>query len=82
MGRAKAAVLPVPVWAMPRMSRPAICGAMAWAWIGVGVSKPARASASVRGVARPKAAKGEVVTKYSFPRRRLPLRLIALVRRT
>ena len=42
IGRPKAAVLPVPVWATPRMSRPAICGAMVCAWIGVGVSKPVR----------------------------------------
>ena len=38
IGSAKAAVLPVPVWAMPRMSRPASCGAIACAWIGVGTS--------------------------------------------
>ncbi len=38
MGRVKAAVLPVPVWAMPRMSRPASATGMDCAWIGVGVS--------------------------------------------
>ena len=38
MGRAKAAVLPVPVWAMPSRSLPAMTPGMAWAWIGVGVS--------------------------------------------
>ncbi|ODU54545.1 MAG: hypothetical protein ABS99_09140 [Acetobacteraceae bacterium SCN 69-10] len=36
MGRAKAAVLPVPVWAMPWTSRPASTKGMACAWIGVG----------------------------------------------
>jgi len=37
IGRAKAAVLPVPVCAQPRTSRPASAGPMALAWIGVGV---------------------------------------------
>ncbi len=37
MGRTKAAVLPVPVWAMPRMSRPRSAGGIACAWMGVGV---------------------------------------------
>ena len=37
MGRAKAAVLPVPVWAMATRSRPAITEGMAAVWIGVGV---------------------------------------------
>ena len=37
IGSAKAAVLPVPVWAMPQRSRPAITCGMAWAWIGVGL---------------------------------------------
>ena len=57
IGSAKAAVLPVPVWAMPRMSRPVSCGAIAWAWIGVGTSKPARARPWRSGSARPKSAK-------------------------
>ena len=35
-GRPKAAVLPVPVWAMPRRSRPASSAGMARAWMGVG----------------------------------------------
>ncbi len=38
IGRVKAAVLPVPVWAMPRTSRPARATGMACSWIGVGVS--------------------------------------------
>jgi hypothetical protein len=37
IGRVKAAVLPVPVWAMPSTSRRAITCGMAWAWIGVGL---------------------------------------------
>ena len=37
IGRVKAAVLPVPVWAMPRTSRPARATGMACSWIGVGV---------------------------------------------
>ena len=37
IGSAKAAVLPVPVWAMPSRSRPSSTAGMAWAWIGVGV---------------------------------------------
>ena len=37
IGSAKAAVLPVPVWAMPTTSRPASTWGMVWAWIGVGV---------------------------------------------
>ena len=32
-----AAVLPVPVWAMPIRSRPDRMGGMAWTWMGVGV---------------------------------------------
>ncbi len=80
IGSAKAAVLPVPVWAMPRMSRPASCGAIAWAWIGVGVSKPARASASVSGAARPKPAKSVCVTSIPF-RAAVAAAAVALVRR-
>ena len=38
MGREKAAVLPVPVWATPRTSLPSMTWGMAWAWMGVGVS--------------------------------------------
>ena len=37
IGSANAAVLPVPVWAIPRMSRPWSRTGMARAWIGVGV---------------------------------------------
>ncbi len=38
MGSMKAAVLPVPVWAVAMRSRPARTAGMAWAWIGVGSS--------------------------------------------
>ena len=38
IGSAKAAVLPVPVWAMPQRSRPVMTCGMACVWIGVGVS--------------------------------------------
>ena len=37
LGSMKAAVLPVPVWAMPIRSRPSSTGGIACAWIGVGV---------------------------------------------
>ncbi len=37
MGSTKAAVLPVPVWAAARTSRPASTSGMAAAWTGVGV---------------------------------------------
>ena len=38
IGNAKAAVLPVPVWAMPQRSRPLRTFGMAWIGIGVGVA--------------------------------------------
>ncbi len=38
VGSANAAVLPVPVWAQPIRSRPAITGGIACSWIGVAVS--------------------------------------------
>ena len=37
IGNVNEAVLPVPVWAMPRTSRPFSTSGMACAWIGVGV---------------------------------------------
>ena len=39
-GRRKAAVLPLPVTALPQMSRPASAMGMAFAWMAVGVTKP------------------------------------------
>jgi hypothetical protein len=38
IGSAKAAVLPVPVWASPTTSRPASSAGMVSAWIGEGFS--------------------------------------------
>jgi hypothetical protein len=35
MGSTNAAVLPVPVWAMPSKSRPLRTVGIAWLWIGV-----------------------------------------------
>ena len=40
IGRTKAAVLPLPVIAEARISRPASAGGRAAVWIGVGFSKP------------------------------------------
>ena len=37
IGRAKAAVFPVPVWAQPTRSRPASTGGIAFCWMGEGV---------------------------------------------
>ncbi len=39
-GSANAAVLPVPVWARPRMSRPSRAAAMVLRWIGRGSTNP------------------------------------------
>ncbi len=36
IGRTNAAVLPVPVWAMPSTSRPSSADGIAWIWMGVG----------------------------------------------
>src|ERR1700759_3079122 len=57
MGNAKAAVLPVPVWAMPQRSRPPRTFGMAWDWIGVGVVYPSAARARRIGLARPNSEK-------------------------
>ena len=48
IGSAKAAVLPVPVWARPSTSRPSRTAGMVSAWIGRGESKPASAMARRR----------------------------------
>ena len=55
-GSAKAAVLPVPVWAVPSRSRPSSSGGMDWAWMGVGASYPMRASDSSTAWDRPRSA--------------------------
>ena len=69
MGTTKAAVLPVPVWAQPSMSRPCRAGAMAFAWMGVGVTKPIRAKSSSSGPDRPKDSKvsGVGMNECSLP---------------
>src|SRR5665811_1434623 len=54
IGSAKAAVLPVPVCAMPMTSRPCMARGMVWAWIGVGVTYFSSTSARVIGSTRPK----------------------------
>src|SRR5665213_1895859 len=54
IGSAKAAVLPVPVCAMPITSRPCSTSGMVWAWIGVGVRYFSAARARRIGSARPK----------------------------
>ena len=54
IGSAKAAVLPVPVCAMPMTSRPCSTSGMVWAWIGVGVTYFSSARARRIGSARPK----------------------------
>src|SRR5438270_12148121 len=45
MGMAKAAVLPVPVWAWAKRSRPACRTGMARVWTGVGAMKPSSSMA-------------------------------------
>ena len=40
IGNAKAAVLPVPVLAMPMTSLPSRAEGIDWSWIGDGVTKP------------------------------------------
>ena len=45
MGKAKATVLPVPVWARPSTSRPNRAGGMASAWIGRGAVNDASETA-------------------------------------
>ena len=52
-GRAKAAVLPVPVCACPIRSRPASRSGIARAWIGVGASKPDVADGAGHGLGQP-----------------------------
>ena len=54
IGSANAAVLPVPVCAMPTRSRPARTSGMASVWIGVGVEYCSSARARMIGSARPK----------------------------
>src|SRR5215213_5592535 len=53
MGRAKAAVLPVPVCAWPTTSRPSRSSGMVFCWMGEGVSYPTSAIAFSNGSPRP-----------------------------
>ena len=54
MGKANAAVFPVPVWAHPSTSRPETATGIAFAWIGVGVlycsSFSARCNGAIRSI--------------------------------
>ena len=59
IGNAKAAVLPEPVWAIPKMSRPSSCGGIACVWIGLGSVKPAAWVALSSAPVIPSAAKPE-----------------------
>ena len=64
MGSAKAAVLPVPVCAMPTTSRAASTCGMVWAWIGVGVAYCSSMSARVMGSLRPRSRKEVKVESF------------------
>src|SRR6056297_3928562 len=55
----KAIVLPVPVWARPRTSLPAIASGIALSWIGVGVVRPASLRAARRTGLRPRVSKSD-----------------------
>src|SRR4051812_37924483 len=58
MGSTKAAVLPVPVCAIPMTSEPVMIFGMAADWMGVGSVYPASLRAESRRGSRPRAAKG------------------------
>ena len=60
MGIAKAAVLPVPVWAQPCKSLPFINIGIAFSWIGVGLMYPSPLR-SYKELPRP-----EIIIKYRF----------------
>ena len=57
IGSTKAAVLPVPVWAAARTSRPSRTSGMAAVWTGVGVSYPSSATMRTRSADRPSESK-------------------------
>jgi len=69
IGNAKAAVLPVPVWATPSRSRPASRCGMAVVWIGVGSMYRALSRARSSGSARPRVVKEFNDTKLYAPTR-------------
>src|SRR5262245_49785812 len=58
MGRPKAAVLPLPVAAQARTSRPSRAGGMAWSWMGVGLVKPSSLTPRSSKGSRPNDEKG------------------------
>ena len=66
IGRAKAAVLPVPVWAEPMISFPERATGMAWAWMGVGSLYPRSTTAWRTEEESPKEAKS--IEDASLPR--------------
>lgn len=66
MGRAKAAVFPEPVWAMPRTSSPARILGMQWSWTGVGLVMPRAAQVEIVHSGRPRAEKEAELGLGSF----------------
>jgi hypothetical protein len=66
IGNANAAVLPVPVWAMPSTSRAARTIGMALAWVGV--LQPSACSALRIGVLKPRCKKSANVSAFRRPR--------------
>ena len=65
-GSTKAAVLPVPVWAMPSRSRPERTVGMACAWIGVGVRVILRRERVEQGLARARGCEiGQLKIQYA-----------------
>ena len=57
IGMAKAAVLPLPVMARPRTSRPARALGRVAAWMGNGVGQPALTRAATMAAGTPRASK-------------------------
>lgn len=57
MGRAKAAVFPEPVWAIPRTSSPARMRGMQCCWTGVGLVIPRAAQVVAAHSGRPRSEK-------------------------
>ena len=69
-GSANAAVLPVPVWARPRTSRPSSSSGMVSVWIGVGVVKPWSTRVPSTRSSRPSATKPFTGSASGASRRR------------
>jgi hypothetical protein len=72
IGSAKAAVLPVPVCAMPHKSRPLRTGGIAWHWIGVGSKYPAAVRALRMGAESPRSEKS--TKTFTVSRVKMPTR--------